>query len=105
MDNAAMRCGGTFARRPRKASHAERHQSSASCSYQLAAGRLNGIALRPSPTATPSRVQATAFVAVVLLSKPMTRSALNLLLHEPRHLRPCSNCPAFAGVTSVQGIT
>jgi hypothetical protein len=72
--SAAMRAGATFAVSWERAVAADSHHCAGSCSKAPGAGVDTGTGARPSATARPSRVQATALVAVVLLSSPTTRS-------------------------------
>src|SRR5262245_33279690 len=74
MASAAMRDAATLRVSWLRADAADSHHSSGCCSKAPGAGVDMGTGARPSATAWPSRVQATALVAVVLLSSPTTRS-------------------------------
>lgn len=72
--SAAMRAGATFAVSWERAVAAHSHHCADSCSKAAGADLDPGTGARPSAYARPSRVQATALVAVVLLASPTTRS-------------------------------
>ena len=70
----AIRAPGTVCVIRRSAAQAADHQPSGSCSTHPGRGVSIAIGARPSATASPVRVHATAFADWVELSRPMTRS-------------------------------
>ncbi len=72
MASASTSPRSTCRPRSRIASASACHQSSGLCSNQPGTGVAIGTGARPSPTSPPSRSQAMALVAVVLLSMPRT---------------------------------
>ena len=83
-----MRAGSIFAVSWRSAATAACHHSSGCCSKAPGPGVDRGTGARPSAIAWPWRVQATALVAVVLLSRPIRRGPLESMLVQTQSAEP-----------------